>query len=308
MSIAQHIIDEAINAPRGTMGIVADKYGIVHSSLRREVSEYRRKGQGLYSEFPDTAALIETPPLEIPYTDMCYCADIHAPLHNRTMLRRMVTVAEFLRLDTLVIGGDLFDLDSVSQHGRAEIQAGLNTTLRTAGAILDTFLDYFERIYILPGNHCQRVAKKLDEPLSFELLVRSGVKRGQVSLDPDSDAPIIVTENEYIRIGDVETGWIAGHPMRYSRVPTNLSKAAMRERRGVLSSHTHLQSFIWSDDGKYPIIEPGHMTEPSMTPYVMKSKGLSTFAESKPGFVTVIDNRPVLYGDRITNWGMYGTV
>lgn len=306
MSIAQHIIDEAMQAPYGGMERVAQKHGVPYNTLRRLVSEQKRQAHGVYTPFPETASLIGTPPLEIPYTDLVYAADIHAPLHNRAMLRRMVTVAEYLKLDTLVIGGDLFDLDSVSRHGRAEMQAGLNATLRTAGAILDTFLDYFERIYILPGNHCQRVAKKLNEPLSFELLVRSGVKRGQVSLNPDDNAPIIVTENEYIRIGEPETGWIAGHPMRYSRTPVSLSKAAMRERRGVLSSHTHLQSFMWSDDGKYPIIEPGHLTEPSMTPYVMKSKGLSTFAESKPGFVTVIDNRPTLYGDRITRWEDYG--
>lgn len=342
MPLSDAILNEALNAPRGTLPEVAARHGVNHNTLRREVGAARRGWQeayanpmpdwarnntplldsifrpsapengvqratGAYAALPDIPQLIERPPLQFDGDTFLYTADWHAPLYSKQQAIRVALVADTERIDTLVIGGDIMDFQSASSHPKTELQASLNETITAAGKILDFFLDYFDRIYVLPGNHDVRLAKKLDSPLSFEMLIRAGVQRGKVSSDVESTAPIITTDNTYLYIGETETGWVAGHPDRYTRTPVNLTKAAQRERRHVLGAHTHLQSLEWSDCGKFFCIYPGHCTEPRMTPYVMRSKGLSTYAESKAGFVLVRNNMPLLLGDGLTNWSKYGT-
>lgn len=306
MAIAQHVIDEALAAPHGTMEAIARKYEVPYNTLRRLVSEQRRSASGVYTPFPEPAQLVNVPPLQVDTDTFVYCADLHCPSYSKQTLRRMVTVADALQMDTLIIGGDLFDFSTISRHGRAEMQASVDTTIEVAGLVLDTLLDYFARIYILPGNHDDRMIKKLDDIFSFDKLVRAGVKRGQVSNDVSSDAPIITTDNSYLYVGQEEIGWVCGHPMRYSRTPVQLSKVAMRERRNVLAAHTHLQSMLYSDDGRYLVIEPGHCLDVANTPYQMRTRGINTYAESTAGFVVVRENRPQLFSDALTDWRDYG--
>ena len=138
-------------------------------------------------------------------------------------------------------------------------------------------------------------------------MVRAAVKRGAVSSDITSSAPIITSDYSYLYVGEQETGWVIGHPTRYSRTSVKYSSVAMRERRNVLLSHSHQQTISWSDCGNYILIDPGCATDQRLTPYVMKHKGLCSYSEWKQGFVLVRDgNIPTLMSDRLVVWSEYG--
>lgn len=248
-------------------------------------------------EVPENVNLITAAPLTLNYSRWLYCSDLHVPLHNRQYIKRLMLVAQKHKITQLVIGGDFFDFASSSNHPKTEQQASLNQTLTIGGDVLVCLARVFDSITILPGNHCKRVTKKLDEPLSFEMLVHAALRGRDVHT-------FTVTDYDYVYVGS-EDGWTVGHPAFYEQNGNGLAKAALRERRNAIGAHTHLQSLQYTPDGRYLVIYPGHMTEPRMTPYVMQGKGLSKFNESVAGFVLVDEDKPTLFSDKLTDWREY---
>lgn len=244
------------------------------------------------SQIPDNINLIDKPPLTLDLDSFAYCSDIHAPLHSREMLRRLVTVMDKRGIGHLIIGGDLFDLDRTSRHPNDSQQATINDTLRIGGDILHLLLAMFD-VTVLPGNHDRRVAVKLDEPLAFDALVWASL-RGRTPAHK-----LTITDYDYVYVRD---SWVMGHPRFYSRTPKALADVAQQQQRNVIGAHTHLLGLMYSADGKWIAIDPGCMCEESLTPYHMRSAGLSRFPQWKRGFVIVEHNIPTLYGDGITNW------
>jgi hypothetical protein len=91
-------------------------------------------------------------------------------------------------------------------------QAGLNKTLPLLAICLLVWLVCLIGL-CLPGNHCRRVATKLDEPLEFDALIHAAVK-GRVPA-----SKIISTDYDYIYIGQEDSGWVVGHPRYFLDYP-----------------------------------------------------------------------------------------
>jgi hypothetical protein len=158
----------------------------------------------------------------------------------------------------------------------------------------------FNHIYVLPGNHCRRVASKLDEPLEFDALIHAAIK-GRVPA-----SKIITTDYDYIYVGQEDSGWVVGHPRYFSTIPAKGgADVAMLQRRNVIGAHNHIQGLIKSKDGRFVSIDPGHMTEPELTPYKMESNGLSRYPAWSAGFVLVENNIPTLFGNGLVDWSRY---
>jgi hypothetical protein len=249
---------------------------------------------------PANVNLVPTKPLTLDLDTWLYTSDFHAPLHNKLWTKRLANVANRHNVSTLVIGGDLFDFDSTSRHPKTEQQSGLNQTLKSGGDLLCWLSIAFDRIYVLPGNHCRRVATKLDEPLEFDALIHAAVK-GRIAA-----GKIVTTDYDYIYIGQEDSGWVVGHPRYFSIVPAKGgADVAMLQRRNVIGAHNHIIGLSQSKDGRFWSIDPGHMTDPSMTPYLMQSNGLSRYPTWRNGFVLVDNNIPTIFADGLTDWSRY---
>jgi hypothetical protein len=270
----------------------------------RETQEWMNAPAGAYPQvptlptIPDNINLIEQQPLTLNLDRWLYATDWHVPLHNREYIKRLMLVAKHHSVKHLVIGGDFFDFASSSNHVKTEQQASLNQTLRVGGGVLASLCEVFTTIAILPGNHCLRVARKLNEPLDFDLLVHAALKgrgAGQVT----------TTNYDYLYINN---DWVVGHPRFFEgSTAGGLAKAAMRERRNIIGAHTHALSLSYTPDGQHLVIYPGHMSNARLTPYIMQSKGLSKFPEWRNGFVMIDDGIVTLFADGLTKWGVYGT-
>ena len=250
---------------------------------------------------PPPIVIIEEPkPLKL--TKWLYAADQHAPLHDDLWIERLCRVAYHEGVEDLVLGGDFFDNDSLSAHPADLPQIDLNTAIEVAGQVLRYIKSHVKTIHILPGNHCRRMAKALNKNLSFKNFVRMTV--GDLE-------GFNVTELDYFYVNDStpeRPGWSVGHPRFFAAYPTKgLDAVALQRQRHVIGAHSHTLGA--TKIGPYWCISPGMMMRADLTPYLVRSNGLSKHADQARGFVLVESTRQGdlsrLFADGLTYWPDY---
>lgn len=335
MDVSTNILEEAINAPHGELKTLAERHGIAYPTFRKEVSIYERRQadqeqqewmnapMGRYLDTPvasapstqarDTLKTISScpaplelvkPPEALRLSRFLYCADIHAPIHDPVWVERLCRVAYHLGVQDVVIGGDAFDFAELSSHGADIEQPDLNESIEITGQVLRYIKSKFDKVHILPGNHCRRLAKKLDKHLSFRNLVKMAVG--------DMEG-FVTTDNDYFLIDSPQggIGWAAGHPRFFAQFPAKgLETIATQRQRHVLGAHSHTLGLI--RHGKFMCISPGHMMRPDLTPYLVRSDGMSKHPDQgqAQGFVLIENTKTdgqlvTLFGEGLTRWSDY---
>jgi len=330
---------QILDCPRGQLGDLCVSLSLNYDSVRGALSRLRARQPALadppeegvgtpeqlaawdttWEELRDRAGLNagrEVPrnldlglpkPIHIdtPRTWM-YASDFHCPHHNRTMLRRLVQVALHMKAETLVVGGDLLDFPTISKWPRTVRAPSTEQVSESAGEVLVYLSHYFEHIIVLPGNHDERMVKKIDDDYAFSRVIYGALDGRPL------DCKLQVTNLDYILFGDEghdwrSAGWVMGHPRWFSATPSKMvGEVALMKHRNVIGAHSHLQGDGWSKDARYHAIDPGHMTEPEMHGYHLQSDGLSRFPTWKAGFVLIQDNIVTLCADGKIHWSSLG--
>jgi predicted phosphodiesterase len=281
----------------GTFDDLAQAIGARDNAVASSPETPQRTIDAESIDVPGNAYSVTTSPLNVSLDKWLYASDLHCPYHNREWIKRLILVANRHSVDTLVIGGDVFDLGVISRYPKVERQSSLNETLRIGGDLLVALGRYFQHIYLLPGNHDNRMAIRLDTPLDFEALIHASI-RGRIALDR-----FTITNYDYMTVDN----WIVGHPRFYSSIPARgMAQVAQLQQSNVIGAHNHLVGMMQSADGKYWAIDPGHMSDASLTPYMMQSAKLSRFSAWRNGFVMIEDGRPTLFSNGLVDWGPYG--
>lgn len=234
-----------------------------------------------------------------------YCSDAHTPVHDPIAIDRLVSVGRRLGVDDLVIGGDWFDFAELSSHGDDIEMPDINKAIEVSGQVLRYVKSNFQNIYILPGNHCRRAAKLMNKNLSFKNLVRMAV--GDLT-------GFHITDHDYFLVNPStpeNPGWTVGHPRFFAQFPTKgLEQVAMMRQRHVIGAHSHTWGL--TKFGKFLCVSPGHMMRPDLTPYLVRSNGLSKHPDQEPssGFVlieTILGEGDIvtMFGDGVTRWSDY---
>ncbi|MBK9944196.1 MAG: metallophosphoesterase [Kouleothrix sp.] len=248
------------------------------------------------AELPQAVRIVDNP-VTLDLSRWLYCSDIHAPLHSERALKRLVAVGRALEIEDLVVGGDLTDQDCLSSHPADLPQVDLNQSIEVSGQVLRFLKAHFRRLYIIPGNHDRRLAKVVNKNLGFANLIRMLVG----NLDG-----ITTTDNDYFYIGN---NWTVGHPRFFASYPTRgLDAVAMQRQRSVIGAHSHTIGL--ARIGRFWCVSPGMMMRPDLTPYLVRSNGLSKHADQTEGFVfvesTPQDGDTVqLFADGLTRWSDY---
>lgn len=301
------------NSIRGALSRVrAAREAVEPIGVDEETAEWMNAPAGPFQAAPETPRL-ETPavlpePLQLvqpaaplKFEKFLYISDIHSPLHDTDYIERLCRVAYHLDVKDLVIGGDFFDLAELSSHGDDIEMPDINQSLEIAGQVFQYIAGHFETVYALPGNHCRRLAKRLNKNLSFRSLVRMAA----------GDVPNVkTTENDYFLI-DTPHGahsWTVGHPRFFAAYPTKgLDVVAMQRRRNVIGAHSHTIGL--ARIGPYVVVSPGHLMRPDLTPYLVRGDGMSKHADQQParGFVLVESTKMdgdvvTLFGDGLVRW------
>ncbi len=295
---------------RGALRPMCEMLDLNFHSIRGALSR-----SGFYVE-EDTSALV-TVPQPIRAWDAksiqlslegqrLYCADLHIPSHSVKMLDRLVRVAKSRQVRTLIVGGDVADFPTASKWPKIVPSVGVEQTLDKVGEVLCFLAETFDEIYVVTGNHDQRLCKAVGEPLTFERVLWSAIAGRRF------DAKLVASDHTFFYIGDegdggLETGIVGGHPTFFSQIAAKtLSEVAMLKHRHVLGSHNHIQGLLWSKCGRYWACDPGAMCEAENTPYHQMGDGISKFPAWKQGMVLLDGNLPTLLADGWTDWQDYG--
>lgn len=224
--------------------------------------------------------------------------DLHVPHHSAEMLRRAVYITRRYHpgVQTLVIGGDLFDFGSLSSHAHTGPEDDLNDSMRLAGDVLRALGQHFVKMIILPGNHDERLARKLDKNWDFGLLVNAALGRDW------PDCEVTISEVDYLYMGE---RWLVGHPSNYSgrggQTPADLADLW---GRNVVTWHNHIVGYSQSKSGRYVGIDAGHCTVAGEHFY--STRRLSKYTRWTGGFVVLDEGYPHIYNDHMTNWEELG--
>lgn len=225
--------------------------------------------------FPPSIPIPFDAPLQLDLVSTLIIADLHCPYHDVSALERAVTT----RPAQIVIAGDLFDFASVSRHGKAEQQSRLESDLETAGLVL-LELAKVAPVYVVSGNHDERLISKLDTALRFSRIVAMALN----GRTPENS--ITVSDYDYCFIGD---SYVIGHLSQYSKEPGKVAaQIAAKYNRNCLVGHDHIigaQTANGKPNGKLIGASIGSMTDHTKHWYAQRR--LNTFPEWKTGYALI---------------------
>lgn len=195
----------------------------------------------------------------------------------------------------MIIGGDFFNFDALSQYDPKQTDAGLEREYAEGLAVMRVVLETFDRVIYIWGNHDSRMHKAL----GFKMRFAEAMKMVFGALGEEAMAKIEFSNLDHciIRSGDEE--FYVCHPANYSSVPLNAArKIANKMNMNVITAHSHHCAVGFAEDGKKIIMEAGGLFEKSKTAYLQRS---TTFPTWTQGFVVIQDGRPQLHSPR---WGV----
>lgn len=202
-------------------------------------------------------------------------ADLHCPYHDKAFLEAVVEHAldEFEEIEQIVIAGDLFDFDHLSQYPKDHHSARLDTELELAGSVL-MYLTQYAPVCIMMGNHDARIAKKLDAALSFQRIISMALN----GREPLSE--ITVTNRDYVFLGQ---HFVIGHLSQYNPVAGKIaSQIAKKYKRHVLVGHDHLCGVFLDKNENYVGASLGCLADTSSFWYA--ERRLSTMPFMQQGY------------------------
>jgi len=230
-----------------------------------------------------------------------FFSDFHAPYHNVDLLTKALEL-RYRRHATItdcIIGGDLFNFESISKHGIDFPHASLEEEYEAITSILTAIGMHFKRCWITLGNHDRRFSRRLDAAIRFQSLIDGAIGKYEGACE------FIAVDHDYVLIdpeGDTsDRRWIVGHPKTYSRIGGSTPiKIAQVHRRNVICGHNHIIGVQCTPCGTYIGIDAGHMTDETRHHYSVTS--MTAHPRWQAGFVVVDCGYPILYSERHTDW------
>lgn len=282
---------------------IGSQYGRSGEAVRSIVKRHRRAA-GLTVEVSSELE-IEMPlsahvekPLFIPDANALVIGDLHIPHQNTTMLVRALKVVKKYHpsVRRFIIGGDLFDFDSLSRHSHDQKETDPNDAIRLGGHVLRALGAELDEGIIIPGNHDRRFAKRLDQDFDMELLVNAALGQKWPR------ARLKITNLDYIYLGAT---WVVGHPSHYSglggKTPSDIADVW---QKNIVTLHNHIVGQSQSRSGRYIGVDCGHMTVPDLHTYL--HRGLTKFAKWNSGFCVIENGFPYVYTEQFTDWAKLG--
>lgn len=215
-------------------------------------------------------------PLQLDLKPTLIIADLHCPFHDTTALQVVLQKGANLKVKQIIVAGDLFDFASVSRFSKSEVQTRLESDLELAGQVL-LCLSRLAPVYVVSGNHDERLIAKLDTSLRLSRVVAMALN-GRATHNT-----VTTSDYDYCFLGD---GYVIGHLSEFSKYPGKIAASlAAKYQRHVLVGHDHLRGVNTSDGtatGKYIGASIGCMTDKNKHWYA--ARRLNTYADWAQGF------------------------
>jgi predicted phosphodiesterase len=206
-------------------------------------------------------------------------ADWHIPLYDPNLVNSMIRTARENDLSALLISGDFFNFDSLSQYDPKQQNAGLERELREGMAVMNVLLETFDTIYYIWGNHDAR----LHRALGFAMQFKEAMKMVFGSLGAEAVDRMVFTNLDHMWIEDGfegSTPWYVCHPQSYNSVPlTSARKIASKVNANVITAHSHHCAVGYGVDGQKIVAEGGGLFDRNKTAYLQRTTTFPTWVQ-----------------------------
>jgi len=219
--------------------------------------------------------------------------DVHVPYTDYDLAGMVSLVGRVKSIKTLIIAGDLFDLDVFSTWSPITLEATWADERRAAQALISEWLQTFEEIFIVTGNHDRRIQRKLDGQFGAEDFL---------NILGFGHEPRVQWSNWGHLVMDTPQGeWRITHGKQYSINQLVVAdQMALKFDQNIMSHHEHHLAMGFDRYKRHAIVNNGCLVDPEKLAYVQLDD--TKMANMQKGFATLINGYPQIYGEKITDW------
>lgn len=232
---------------------------------------------------------------EINTHNMLVLSDVHCPIHSKEWLYQAIRVAKIMTERSnvqecdVLINGDFIDSTPISSHrgqfwNRRNV---LEDDLQAAEAVINLLCKNFRTVYLVTGNHDQRLIKAFGGEVSINRLYK-----------------MIGSHDNFKTTGryfcKVNGHWTFVHPRQYSKIRGKLAQdLSLRHQTNIATGHQHHSSRTISPCGKFQCVDIGALVDLEMQDYC--TYDLSSYVAPLNGFAFLQGIHLSLF-DKFTNW------
>jgi len=266
--------DFIADVDRYTNGKLADKYGVSKRTIRRWKAECRDAMPAPLTPKYDEQMVINADRALV-------LGDVEVPCHHVKLLELACEIAIKYNVNTLIINGDFVANDSFSSWAQSmAYKLSFKDETESAFQIIVNFLQVFDKVYCVTGNHERRLAHKVDGEITIAELFssRTGVE---------------FSEYAYCTLVSGGREILVAHQDNYSKQPLSVARElAAIYHKCIIAGHTHHQAQGFDRSGKYWIVDGGCARDPDRTAY--KKTRVNTFPMWNLGFTLILGGLPFL--------------
>ena len=229
----------------------------------------------------------------LPMDDYMISCDDHSPYFSALWENRLLSIAEFFGIRKHIKVGDLINQDYASHWPKQEGEGRgtLDEDIQQSEPLFKA-LDYFDEIYLVRGNHEDRITRMTDAKVQGRHILKLFGERIHQKFQ--------YTPYDKVFIGDE---WMAVHPKSYSQISGSTAiRLAEKYRRHVLNAHGHFVALRWDRSGQNMGADLGGLFDIRKIPYINLTT--TTHPTWNNGFAMLKDGWPWFWNNS-TNWGFW---
>ena len=229
--------------------------------------------------------------------------DLHAPATDWDMAARVAGIGrKYLRKPRrLILAGDLLNADAYSPFTALLPPPSFEVERQAAQYAIGQWLEVFDEIDIIPGNHDFRFFKLFEGAFSegglidiFRALL-TGDKRVRYSLYP------------YLTVNCARTGkWRICHPAEYGQILLSKArKLATRYQSHLILPHQHYAAMGIHENGNYAVVDLPALADYEKLAYVQLSSKSNPSMQC--GFGAILNGAFHLFtkNEALTDWSRW---
>ena len=263
---------------RLTSDELMDKYAVSARTIRRWRQFIRQSDQEIISTFPESPSPIYNDYLKLEYERLVIVSDSEIPDHDPQLFEMAARLGDKLEIPHLLLNGDILAMDPFSNWPQMDMhQLDFKRDLGLAVKSIKTFLNSFDTVDYIIGNHERRLAKQT---------------KGQSNIGMYCEHILGLQYSNYpyceLTSGGREI--LICHPESFSSTPLAIPRrlAAIHDKN-ILAGHSHRLCQGFSDNGRYWIGEGGTCRSPERTLYT--SMRITNYSKWSQGFSLIISGQ-----------------
>ncbi len=230
----------------------------------------------------------------LPMDNYMISCDDHSPYFNALYQNRLLMIAQFFGIKKHIKVGDLIDQSYIKSWApkEGEKQSTLDEEIEQSEPLIKA-LDYFDRVYLVRGNHEGRVTRATDAKIQAKHILLIFGQRIHEKIE--------YTPYDKLFIGDK---WMVVHPKSYSQVSGSTAvRLAEKFQRNVLNAHGHFSAFRYTRSGEHLGVDLGGMFNIHKIGYINLST--TTHPAWNNGFAMLRNGKAWLFNES-TDWDFWG--